>query len=102
MPASLVAAHVPLRSPRDAGRWAGVGKRLPGLVPVIPVRWLWPQLTENRLSAERASTTPAPRRAERAAELGLGATGPDQVEILTEDEASASYAEQIRDTLAQG
>lgn len=38
----------------------------------------------------------------RAAEMGLGATGPDQVEILTEDEASASYAEQIRDTLAQG
>ena len=56
---SLVAANGPLRSSRDAGRWAGVGNRLPGLVPVIPVRWLEPQLTKKRLSAECASTTPA-------------------------------------------
>ncbi len=32
----------------------------------------------------------------RAVELGLGVSGPEQIELLTDDEASAAYADEIR------
>jgi uncharacterized protein (DUF362 family) len=35
----------------------------------------------------------------RAAELGLGVTAPDQIEIITDDMESANYAETIREVL---
>jgi uncharacterized protein (DUF362 family) len=38
----------------------------------------------------------------RAVELNLGVTGPEQIELVTPDSASASYADQIRQILAQG
>jgi uncharacterized protein (DUF362 family) len=38
----------------------------------------------------------------RAVELGLGATGPDEIELLTGDPDSAAYAAQIREVLAHG
>lgn len=38
----------------------------------------------------------------RAVELGLGVTGPDKIELLTGDPASAAYAKQIQEILAQG
>lgn len=38
----------------------------------------------------------------RAAELGLGASGPDEIEIVTSDDKSAQYADRIRKILQQG
>ncbi len=38
----------------------------------------------------------------RAVELGLGVTGPDQIELVTADADSAAYAEAIRPILAAG
>ena len=38
----------------------------------------------------------------RAAALGLGASGPDEIEIVTSDEKSAQYADRIRKILQQG
>jgi uncharacterized protein (DUF362 family) len=38
----------------------------------------------------------------RAAELGLGVTGPDEIELVTGDADSAAYAAQIRAILARG
>ncbi len=38
----------------------------------------------------------------RAAELGLGAAGPDEIEIVTSDDKSAQYADRIRKILQQG
>jgi len=38
----------------------------------------------------------------RAVELRLGATGPDDIEIVTPDEASRTVADQLRGILAQG
>ena len=38
----------------------------------------------------------------RAVELGLGAAGPDEIEIVTGDEESAAYAERITEILSQG
>jgi uncharacterized protein (DUF362 family) len=35
----------------------------------------------------------------RAAELGLGVTGPAQIELVTDDAESASYADEIRRVL---
>ena len=35
----------------------------------------------------------------RAVELGLGVSGPEQIELVTGDEASAAYAEQLRAVL---
>jgi hypothetical protein len=35
-------------------------------------------------------------RIQRAVELGLGISGPDQIEIVTGDEASRAYAEKIK------
>jgi uncharacterized protein (DUF362 family) len=37
----------------------------------------------------------------RAAELGLGASGPDEIEIVTSDDKSAQYADRIRKILQQ-
>ena len=38
----------------------------------------------------------------RAVELGLGVTGPDQIQLVTDDPASAAYAAEIQAMLAQG
>ena len=38
----------------------------------------------------------------RAVELGLGASGPDEIELVTGDDESAAYADQIRQVLMQG
>jgi uncharacterized protein (DUF362 family) len=38
----------------------------------------------------------------RAAELGLGVTGPEQIELVTPDAASAAYADEIRQILSAG
>lgn len=38
----------------------------------------------------------------RAVELGLGVSGPDQIELITDDADSAAYAEVIREILYQG
>jgi uncharacterized protein (DUF362 family) len=38
----------------------------------------------------------------RAAALGLGASGPDEIEIVTSDAKSAQYADRIRTILRQG
>lgn len=38
----------------------------------------------------------------RAAELGLGARGPDEVELVTDDPESAAYADEIRAILRKG
>jgi hypothetical protein len=38
----------------------------------------------------------------RAVELGLGVTGPDQIELVTGDEAGAGYAAALRPILAAG
>ena len=38
----------------------------------------------------------------RAAALGLGAAGPDEIEIVTSDDKSAQYADNIRKILQQG
>jgi uncharacterized protein (DUF362 family) len=35
----------------------------------------------------------------RAAELGLGAQGPEEIEIVTEDEAGRAFADQIEEVL---
>ncbi len=35
----------------------------------------------------------------RAVDLGLGASGPEEIEILTDDEEGAAFAEQVRDIL---
>ena len=39
---------------------------------------------------------------QRAVELGLGAAGPEQIEIVTSDRASRSYAKEIESILMQG
>ncbi len=39
---------------------------------------------------------------QRAVELGLGITGPDQVEFVTPDRASSEYAKKLHSILAQG
>ncbi len=36
----------------------------------------------------------------RAVELGLGASGPEQVDIVTDDDAGAAFAEELREILA--
>ncbi|MCJ7604828.1 MAG: DUF362 domain-containing protein [Dehalococcoidales bacterium] len=38
----------------------------------------------------------------RAAELGLGVTSADRIELVTDDAESAAYAEKVREILAQG
>jgi uncharacterized protein (DUF362 family) len=38
----------------------------------------------------------------RAVELGLGAAGPEEIELVTDDPESAAYAEEIRQILQQG
>ena len=38
----------------------------------------------------------------RAVELGLGVSGPDQIQLITDDADSAAYAAQIQAVLAQG
>jgi uncharacterized protein (DUF362 family) len=38
----------------------------------------------------------------RAVELGLGAAGPEEIELVTDDAESAAYAEEIRQILLQG
>mgnify|MGYP001559107989 FL=1 len=38
----------------------------------------------------------------RAVELGLGATGPDAIEIVTADAESRACADQLRTILAKG
>ncbi len=38
----------------------------------------------------------------RAAELGLGVTAADQIEIVTDDEESEAYAEKVREVLKGG
>ena len=38
----------------------------------------------------------------RAVELGIGVSGPDQIEIVGPDRASSDYAARISDILAQG
>jgi uncharacterized protein (DUF362 family) len=38
----------------------------------------------------------------RAVELGLGAAGPEEIELVTDDPESAAYAEEIRQILLQG
>jgi uncharacterized protein (DUF362 family) len=38
----------------------------------------------------------------RAVELGLGAGGPQQIELVTDDEAGAAFAAEIRALLDQG
>ena len=38
----------------------------------------------------------------RAVELGLGVTGPDEIQLITDDEDSAAYAGEISALLAQG
>ena len=35
----------------------------------------------------------------RAVELGLGVQGPEQIELITDDAESASYADEIRQVL---
>jgi uncharacterized protein (DUF362 family) len=37
----------------------------------------------------------------RAVELGLGVDGPDKIELITGDSASAAYAKQIQEILQQ-
>jgi uncharacterized protein (DUF362 family) len=39
---------------------------------------------------------------QRAAELGLGITGPDQIEFITPDKPSQEYAKKLESILAQG
>jgi uncharacterized protein (DUF362 family) len=39
---------------------------------------------------------------QRAVELGLGVTGPDQIDLVADDEASRAFADKIRVRLAQG
>ncbi|MCH8067937.1 MAG: hypothetical protein IID16_01500 [Candidatus Marinimicrobia bacterium] len=38
----------------------------------------------------------------RAVELGLGVTRPEEIEIVTDDEDSRMYAEQLREILLKG
>lgn len=38
----------------------------------------------------------------RAVELGLGVSGPEQIELITDDAGSAAYAQEIRQILLQG
>ena len=38
----------------------------------------------------------------RAVELGLGVTGPEEIEIRADDEAGRNYAKKLKDILAQG
>jgi hypothetical protein len=38
----------------------------------------------------------------RAVELGLGITGPDEIEIITDDDKSSSYAGKLREILLKG
>lgn len=38
----------------------------------------------------------------RAARLGLGATGPDRIELVSDDAESRKYAERVRDVLTRG
>jgi len=38
----------------------------------------------------------------RAAELGLGVTSPDQIELVTGDKASEEYADKVREVLKSG
>lgn len=39
---------------------------------------------------------------QRAAELGLGVTGPDQIELVTPDRASSEYAKKLQSILGKG
>jgi uncharacterized protein (DUF362 family) len=39
---------------------------------------------------------------QRAVELGLGITGPDQIELVTGDDESRAFAARIQERLAQG
>jgi uncharacterized protein (DUF362 family) len=38
----------------------------------------------------------------RAVELGLGVSGPEQIELITGDAESAAYAQEIQQVLRQG
>ncbi len=38
----------------------------------------------------------------RAVELGLGVTGPEEIEIKSDDDAGKSYVKRLKDILAQG
>ena len=38
----------------------------------------------------------------RAVEIGLGVTGPDQIEVITRDSESRAYADKLKSILLQG
>jgi hypothetical protein len=38
----------------------------------------------------------------RAVEIGLGVSGPDQIEIITRDPESQAYADKLKSILRQG
>jgi uncharacterized protein (DUF362 family) len=44
----------------------------------------------------------AQEQIQRAAELGLGVSGPDRIELVAGDDAGRAYAEKIKAILAQG